>query len=110
MSQHHIIITSDKDYKNGTEECHSTAGTKTEIHLNPGDALIYAGNSVKHWREELRWERYVQFFLHYVLAEGKNHHLQYDGRMAIGQPKLNTSKEYYSHSKMIQTILDVYRD
>lgn len=58
-----------------------------EVLLNPGDALIYAGPLVKHWREPLESATYAQAFFHYVYAEGANAALKFDGRAAIGQPK-----------------------
>lgn len=55
--------------------------------LNPGDGLIYAGPLVKHWREPLESNAYVQAFFHYVYADGPNASLKFDGRAAIGKPK-----------------------
>lgn len=55
--------------------------------LNPGDALVYAGPLVKHWRDPLESAAYVQAFFHYVYAEGSHASLKFDGRAAIGQPK-----------------------
>ncbi len=61
---------------------------KITVLLNPGDALIYAGPLVKHWREPLEEVSYVQAFFHYVYADGVNASLKFDNRAAIGQPKL----------------------
>ncbi len=58
------------------------------VWLNQGDALIYAGPLVKHWREPLDESAYVQAFFHYVYAEGDNASLKFDRRAAIGQPRL----------------------
>lgn len=59
----------------------------TTVLLNPGDALIYAGPLVKHWRDPLESSAYVQAFFHYVYTDGSNASLKFDGRAAIGQPK-----------------------
>ena len=47
------------------------------IDLNPGDAAIYLGCEVPHWREEFLGDYQMQTFLHYVDAEGKykNYHM-----------------------------------
>lgn len=51
----------------------------------PGDAVIYKGMEVKHWREPLIGKSHLQLFLHYVDAHGPyaETHL-YDGREALG--------------------------
>ena len=38
----------------------------TEINLEPGDAAIYLGCEVEHWREEFKGDWHTQTFLHYV--------------------------------------------
>jgi hypothetical protein len=58
-----------------------------DVLLNPGDALIYAGPLVKHWRDPFENTSYVQAFFHYVYAEGPHAALKFDGRPAIGRPK-----------------------
>jgi alkylated DNA repair dioxygenase AlkB len=37
-----------------------------EIHLNAGDALLYRGIEVEHWRESFPGEHQVQLFMFYV--------------------------------------------
>lgn len=37
-----------------------------EIHLNPGDALIYKGIVNKHWRGKFNGNKHTQIFIHYV--------------------------------------------
>lgn len=46
--------------------------------LEPGDALIYLGNKMTHWREPYEGEWYANFFLFYVLSNGPNRHLLFD--------------------------------
>ena len=41
------------------------------INLKPGDAVIYKGCDVKHWREPYEGDYHIQTFLHYVDANGK---------------------------------------
>jgi len=53
----------------------------SKIEMKVGDAVIYKGEEVWHWREkytEGEWQ--VQVFLHYVDAEGPNAELKYDKR------------------------------
>lgn len=58
-----------------------------DVLLNPGDALVYAGPLVKHWRDPLETQAYVQTFFHFVYSKGEHAGLKFDGRAAIGQPK-----------------------
>jgi hypothetical protein len=41
-----------------------------EFNLNPGDAAIYLGCEVEHWREEFQGDWHNQIFLHYVDKNG----------------------------------------
>ena len=53
----------------------------SRIEMKVGDAVIYRGQDVFHWREkytEGEWQ--VQVFLHYVDAEGPNAEWKYDKR------------------------------
>jgi hypothetical protein len=58
-----------------------------KLNLEPGDAAIYMGMDVKHWREEFKGDWHSQFFLHYVDADGpyKNYYL--DKRPLVGAQK-----------------------
>jgi hypothetical protein len=54
-------------------------GTKWPIFMNgvkidmePGDAAIYLGCEVEHWREEFKGDWHAQTFLHYVNKNGSN--------------------------------------
>ena len=42
----------------------------TSVELDDGDAVIYAGCDVEHWREEYKGDWHAQAFLHYVDANG----------------------------------------
>jgi hypothetical protein len=42
------------------------------VNLNPGDAVIYLGCELSHWREEFQGDWQAQTFLHYVDANGPN--------------------------------------
>lgn len=55
--------------------------------LNPGDAVIYRGCDVMHWRQPLKeGQLNVQFMLHYVDKNGPNAEYVRDMRPAYGLP------------------------
>ena len=58
-----------------------------KINLEPGDALIYRGCEVEHWREAFEGENCGQVFLHYNDASGENAEKnKYDTRPFLGLP------------------------
>lgn len=59
-------------------------GNKTiSVELEPGDALIYKGIEVPHWREAFEGERQVQVFLHYVKQNGDYREFKFDKRPGL---------------------------
>jgi len=56
----------------------------TELNLEPGDAGIYLGCEVEHWREEFTGDWHAQTFLHYVDKNGPNRNHFKDGRLLYG--------------------------
>lgn len=54
------------------------------VELEPGDALIYKGIEVPHWREAFEGERQVQVFLHYVKQNGDYREFKFDKRPSLG--------------------------
>ena len=65
-----------KDYEDNTN-C---------IELDIGDAMIYYGSDLKHWRNKFNGISQYQIFSHYVYADGKYKDRLYDGRNNIGLP------------------------
>lgn len=61
-----------------------TGNKITAVELEPGDALIYKGIEVPHWREPFEGERQVQVFLHYVKKNGDYSEYKFDKRPALG--------------------------
>ena len=58
-----------------------------KIDLEPGDALIYRGNDVEHWREAFEGENCGQVFLHYNDASSEHaEENKYDTRPFLGLP------------------------
>jgi hypothetical protein len=61
------------------------AGNKViGVELEPGDALIYKGIEIPHWREAFEGERQVQVFLHYVRKDGDYSEYKFDKRPHLG--------------------------
>jgi len=54
------------------------------IDLNPGDAAVYLGCEVEHWREEFTGDWQAQTFLHYVDKNGQNREWVKDKRLLYG--------------------------
>lgn len=50
------------------------------VHQRPGDAVVYLGDRVEHWRERFTGTDFGQLFLNYVRAEGPRAGLRHDGR------------------------------
>ena len=57
------------------------------VYLKKGDAVIYLGCELKHWRDEFKGDYQIQTFLHYVDAEGKNKDYYMDKRKYWGLKK-----------------------
>lgn len=53
------------------------------ISLRKGDALLYRGSEIYHWREQFTGSYAAQLFLHYVYQDGPHELLKYDGRTSL---------------------------
>jgi hypothetical protein len=58
-----------------------------EIELVSGDAVIYLGCELEHWREEFKGDWHAQTFLHYVDKNGPHAEWFKDKRTVYGQKK-----------------------
>lgn len=58
-------------------------GVEAAVGTAPGTGVVYQGCRVPHWREAFLGERQYQLFLHYVLADGPNAAMAYDGRESL---------------------------
>jgi hypothetical protein len=47
-------------------------GNSVEVNLNLGDALLYKGCDLFHWRKKFDGDKHSQIFIHYVDQNGKN--------------------------------------
>jgi hypothetical protein len=58
---------------------------ETKVEMMEGDACVYAGTEVEHWRERFRVDGYIQLFLHFITKRGRNYpKLVFDGRECLG--------------------------
>ncbi len=58
-------------------------GVEAAVAVLPGAGVVYQGCRVPHWRETFTGECQYQLFLHYVLADGDNAALAFDGRAGL---------------------------
>jgi hypothetical protein len=64
------------------------SGNKVDMQI--GDAVLYKGMELEHWREKYTGQWQAQVFLHYVDANGKYAEWKYDKRKSLGVEKNNT--------------------
>lgn len=58
------------------------------FYLDPGDAVVYKGCEVVHWREKVDGTKITaQFMLHYVDQDGPYAGRKFDGRDMLGMPR-----------------------
>jgi len=60
--------------------CIEINGQVKKVELQRGDALIYKGIQIPHWRDTFEGERQVQVFLHYVKKHGEYSEFKFDKR------------------------------
>ena len=65
-----------------TGEEHSTL-------LAPGDAVIYRGGLLEHWRDPLDADWHMQAFMHFVDRDGPHAAWKYDKRAELGRPAIH---------------------
>jgi len=65
-------------------------GNHVSISLNPGDMIVYKGDTLPHWRDEYNGVRQNQAFLHYVNKKGKYRDYKWDNRSFLGMPSNGT--------------------
>lgn len=59
-------------------------GETRSVTLPPGDALVYKGAVLPHWRERFEGRFWAQVFLHYVRRDGEFADCRFDGRERLG--------------------------
>jgi hypothetical protein len=58
------------------------------VHQRPGDAVVYLGDRVEHWRDPFTGTDFGQLFLNYVRADGTRTGHRHDGRSDAFPPSL----------------------
>jgi len=58
-----------------------------EVELENGDAVIYKGCDLEHWREEFKGDWHSQVFIHYVNKNGPHKEWFKDKRVMLGIEK-----------------------
>lgn len=59
--------------------------------LSPGDAVLYRGHELFHWRERFEGQQMAQIFLHYVDPDGPHAAQKFDSRAALMRPPVPLS-------------------
>tara|TARA_R100001594_G_C4012241_1_gene257254 strand:+ start:317 stop:982 length:666 start_codon:yes stop_codon:yes gene_type:complete len=80
-----IFVEPDETKGGDTNKGYVSANTSgVRVDLEPGDAFLYEGCKLEHWREPFEGEACGQVFLHY--NSDNNQHNLYDGRPHLGLP------------------------
>lgn len=66
-------------------------GATKSFSLDPGDALLYKGIEVPHWRDKFPGERCAQVFLHYVDQNGPHRDFAYDKRKGLATSRMSSN-------------------
>mgnify|MGYP001138582004 CR=1 FL=1 len=61
-------------------------GEKFYAEQQPGDAILYKGNELFHWRDPYKGTEQINAFFFYVRANGPKAILKYDTRPGLGMP------------------------
>lgn len=61
-------------------------GETSKITMSPGDAVMYLGCDVIHWREKFDGNEYTQVFLHYVKSRDKRNYAYFDNKEKEHRP------------------------
>jgi hypothetical protein len=77
-------------------------GIENELHLAVGDACVYYGNKLEHWRNTFQGKKQIQFFLFYVLNEQD----KFERRPMLGSSDRQIPAEYMYTRKNNSTILN----
>jgi len=92
-----VHLDSDKQWEFCIED---KTGKENKIILNRGDAVLYSGQDLPHWREEYEGSFYSQVFLHYVKSSG-DHKFNYFEKISYGTHSHELSKFIKVHKNAI---------
>jgi hypothetical protein len=74
-----------------------------KIKLYPGDALVYKGCDIEHWREKFVGAHQTQVFMHYVDANGPYAECKYDFRTSLASKERNLEMQRIFLEKLNET-------
>lgn len=63
------------------------------VDLEIGDAVLYLGNDMVHYREPFQGVEQIQVFMHWVDADGPHADFAYDGRLALSHKDVAVVEE-----------------
>jgi hypothetical protein len=63
--------------------------------LEPGDAVVYDGRKLSHWRHPFEGEIQIQAMLFYVRRDGAHDAARFDGRPGVGYPWVPPRRPLY---------------
>ena len=101
-----IHLDGDKDWKFYIEDSN---GKENKIILNPGDAILYSGTILPHWRKKFKGKSYTQVFLHYVKSNGKYKDSYFESPQLSIKNYIITIENAIPHD-LCDTILKEYKD
>ena len=82
--EHSLTLHLDSSGGSWPVEFQAINGHVASFDLNPGDAVLYHGIEIPHWRGRCPVEWYVQVFLHWVEREGPHGDEALDRRRLLG--------------------------
>jgi hypothetical protein len=83
-----------------------TIKTKLEI----GEALIYTGRDLPHWRKKFKGDHYVQTFLHYVDSEGPYKEWVFDKRQGLNSLDYDINFNFEKTGRNVDEYESFYED
>ncbi len=97
-SKYGISVCLEKDNSSWPLVVIDRLGKEQQINLEAGDAVIFCGMELEHYRDMLEGEFQTQMFLFYMPAELSDQEQFLDGRGSLGIPPTNKSKtEEFCH-------------
>ncbi|MFS1899200.1 hypothetical protein BCU22_019195 [Vibrio cyclitrophicus] len=97
-SEYGISVCLEKDNSSWPLIVIDRCGKEQQINLEVGDAVIFCGMELEHYRDILEGEFHTQMFLFYMPAELSDQEQFLDGRGSLGIPPINKSKtEVFCH-------------
>lgn len=97
-----IFVEVDKENPDAILSENGEYGIKYKLY--PGDALLYQGCKIKHWREMFKGFYQAQVFIHYVNKYGPYSACKYDFRPSLGSTRFTKNNEAESEFHAIRNL------